>query len=128
MHNHLLIGSLFALLPALTLSQAPSFDNPGCTTAYSLASSCADKYGAESWPAAPNTVVFSCLCFDGSNSYVPTAWDNPASECTSYLSTAYAVPGNPFFTYAAGLCTDPSYWGTFTTGTESSTTTVSTYA
>jgi len=79
---------------------------PGCSTAYTIVNSCAQKLHAS---ATITSVAWSCVCYDNSGNYVPTSYDNAASSCSSFLTGVYHTTGNPFLQYLAGFCTDPSY-------------------
>ena len=84
---------------------------PACSTMLSIVESCESKL------IDANTVtasVFSCLCFDSSGNYLPAAYDNAVSGCSS----AFPDESTDFDFWLPGFCTN------FVTGTaaESSTT------
>lgn len=102
------IFSSVVLFPAFSKAQA-SFDplsNPGCSTVESIVQSCAPKIATE---ATVSSVVFSCICYDGSGNYAPTIYGDAATACTNYILSAYSTQGNAFVAYAAGFCTNPSF-------------------
>ena len=95
-------------IPQFSHAQVPTnpLTNPGCSTVYSIVESCISKF--PDLPTLPSSVAFSCLCYQSSN-YAPKVYDNAATACVDYFISAYSTTGNPFASYAAGFCTDPSF-------------------
>jgi hypothetical protein len=116
-----LLPILVILLPRTTAqiyNTAPaSYINPvtipPCLTAYNIISSCISK--SPGLELLPTQAQFSCICFDGSGNYVPTAYDDAASACDSTLLSFYQTTGNPFLSYIDGFCTNPT-WAPIKTG------------
>ena len=96
---------------------------PPCLTAYNIVSSCISK--SPGLELLPTQAQFSCICFDGSGNYVPTAYDDAASACDSTLLSFYQTTGNPFLSYIDGFCTNPT-WAPIKTGPPATTPTTTT--